>query len=457
MTKRINGAVLSDIMKVVSNRSSILGFKASLVIHIGEEKDIVPYSISIVSIERDYTTQNFDQIEVTALLPLGETIHEMFPNRDILEATLTLQYASMTGETVDRDLVNNVRRYKVILPNMVNEQANANSRYSAEKEAGNKIGFQETNLILVDSNKDQILHTTVSTIPRRTTSGNAVQSILTTVFNNLGLPMDSGINGVNMAPGADTTIQECIIIPQLLEILALPRYLQEKECGIYPGGIGTFIQDNTCYVYPPYDTDQVNKGADTLTVLNLPPDIYPGVESTWVSYEDNFYIMSTDTSMFVDASDIEQSSLGSGIHYLDADALLRAGYTINPGSITLDDKKNLVKSFITNRRNKFNFATHGTKLITSNHMNENSQLAMRNGSMARISWENSKIDIVKPGMAVRVLTIRDMRVAEYHGVVQRIIHGIVPKTVNLTDQFFAVNSKLDVFLTPDPINEYALE
>lgn len=457
MSKRITSTILSDVMRVIKDKSGTLGFKLSLLIHVGDERVIIPYSTSIVSIERDFVTQNFDRIEIKTSLPLGSFIHEMFPNRDILEATLTLQYAYLNNATVDKDLRNIVRRYKVILPNIVNEQANANFRYTADREAGDKSGFQEATLILVDAHKDKILHTTVSTIPRRTTSANAVRAILTTVFNEMGLPLENGVSGVNIAPGSSEEVNECIVIPHLLEILALPKYLQEKECGIYPGGIGTYIQDSTCFVYPPYDTTQVTKGADTLTILNLPPDVYPGAESTWAKYEDNYFVISTDTSMFVDTTDIEQSSLGSGIQYLNADALLRAGYKVNPGSITMDSEKNLVKTFIDSRRNKFNFATHGTKLITSNHMNENSYLAMRNGSVARISWENAKIDVVKPGMAVRVLTIKGIKVAEYHGVVQKILHSIVPKTANFYDQFFVVNSKLELFLTPDPVNEYDLE
>jgi hypothetical protein len=457
MTTRITNAILADIGKIITARSSELGFRIFFTLHIGDLEDVLSYTIDMMSIERNFVTESFDKIEIKVNLPLGTMTHVIFPNRDILEATVTLDYGNFKGNEINTDLRPLTRRYKVILPNIINEQANANDRIFQDRAEGDLIGYQETTLILVDRSKDELLHTTVSTIPRRTTSINAIKAIMTSVFNRSSLSIEKGVSGVNVAPGADETIHECMVVPQMLEILALPRFLQEKECGVYPGGIGTYIQDNVCFVYPPYDTTQVAKGAETLTILNIPPDVYPAAESTWVQYEGNYIIMSTDDSMIVDTSDLEQSSLGSGVQYLDADAILRPSYTVNETSITMNSDKNKVTSFIDNRRDKFNFATHGTKLITANHMNENTQLAKRNGSMGRISWENAKIGIIKPGMAVKLLTIKNTQVVEYHGIIHRILHSVVPKTPDQFKQFFVSNAKIDVFLTPKPINVYELD
>jgi hypothetical protein len=280
---------------------------------------------------------------------------------------------------------------------------------------------------------------------------------MTKVFNNSSLSIEKGIAGVNLAPGYDNTIQEVIVIPPLLEILALPRYLQEKECGVYPGGIGTYLKDGVCFIYPPYDTTQVSKGAETLTILNIPPDLYPAAESTWVKYENSYFVLSTANAMIIDTTDLEQGSLGSGIQYINADAILRSGYKVSQGNVEILENKNLVTSFISNRRDKFNFATPNEKLITANHMNANSALAKRNGAMGRFVWENSKIGVIKPGMGVRLLTLKGSKVAEYHGVIQRAVHSIASLTKNVGDKFFTTTSKIDLFMTPKPVNEYDLE
>jgi hypothetical protein len=456
MTSRITNTILTDLAKIITKSDTQFGFRPELALHLPNDVTIKPYSIDIISIERDFVNNNFDVIELRCMMPLGSLIHDVFPNKDLLEATLVLSYSVLKGERLPDNLKPIIRRYKVKLPSLMNEQAQSNNRYTQNKTSGDHVGYQDVTFILSDLAKDQILHSTVSTIARRTTSANALKGILTSVFNDSLLSKEFGISGVNLAPGWDTTEHECIIVPQLLEVLAIPKHIQESECGVYPGGIGTYIQNNVCFLYPPYDTTQVSKGVETITILNIPPDIYKGAETTWALYEGEFFIMSTGESIILDTTQLQQASLGSGIHYINADAILRPGYSINESSITLPEDNNLVSTFMSSKRDKFNFSTHGTRLITSNHMNENSQLAKRSGSNSLITWENSKLDIIKPGMGVRVLTLNGINVSEYHGTIHRVLHSIVPKTSNIKDQFFVSNTKIDVFLSPKPYDTYEL-
>lgn len=460
MSGRLTNTILADLFNVLSSRPAAdIGFKVSVTLMAGEDIAISPYTIDSLHLVRNFVGENFDRLQLMVSVPAGDFLTKIYPNRDILQVELSFSYAVLNQERVKvntEDFPTVVRRYKAHLPDMQDMKAGAASKYITTGDLANVDGMKDMTILLTDIDKDTVLHSTAGTVIRRSTTANAVRGLLTHLFNQLQLSTEKGTVGVDIAPGASEEVHEMILLPHLLEVLAIPKYIQENEYGIYPGGCAAYMQDNVCFIYPPYDTAQVTKGARTVTVLNLHQDVYPAAETTWVENDGEVYILATSETKVVDPTETIQGSMGAGVQYANADSLFRLGSITKDGRLFVNDKSNTVKTSILARRDEFNFLIPGTKPITSNHLHESSVLAKNNGAYARIAWENAKVGLIKPGMAVRFVTIDDMGVKEYHGVIHGVMHDIVRKTKNPVDPLFVSNARIDVFMTYDPVDEYDL-
>lgn len=457
---RLTNTILSDLFKALGHRSNVeIGIKIDLKLYAdGEEMPVLITDTMLLL--RDFVDQNFDRIEIIGAMTGGSYLNKFYNNRDMLTADLTLRFVPLSDGHSDNINVTQFppisRRYKAQIINPSDEKAAANTHMDINEHDADIDTLRNFRLMLTDINKDTILHKTLGTIVRRASTANAINAIMTQVMNNLPSSVEQGVSGVDVAPGYSEQKHECIVIPHLLEVLAIPKYLQDHEYGVYPGGIGTYIQDNICYIYPPYDVTQVKKGARTVTILNVTGDTYPGAESTWGYYDDALYIISTGEVNIVDPSEQYQSALGAGVQYVNADSIMRTGAIKENGKLFINGKENIVKTSIVPRRDEFNFMMPGTQPITSNHLREHSELAKHNGAIGRVTWEAAKIGVISPGMAVRFISLSGSTVKEYHGVIHRVFHNVSPKTKNMLDPIYTSTAVMDLFLTYDPIDEYDL-
>lgn len=455
---RLTSTILQDLMSVLGSRqNSDLVFKMTATIYAGGFT-FKPYTLDSLLVLKDFVNESFDRLELFGEMPAGQYAKELYENRDVIDVELKLDYLYMRGsESLDVSTFPPlVRTYKAQLADIKDDKASANRQMDNDPDLADLDAMRAFRLLLTDRGKDTVLHSTIGTVVRRSSTQNAIKGIMTAVFNGMGLSQEEAVKGVDVAPGASTDEHEHILIPHAMEVLGIPKYLQEKEYGVYAGGIGAYIQDNVCYVYPPYDVDQVKKGARTLTILNILNDAYPGAESTWARYDEDLYIVATDKTIITDPTEQYQMALGAGVQYVNADALMRVGSTVSDGKLTINGNKNTVKTSVLSRRDEFNFLMPGTKPITANHLHENSQLLARNGAVAKVIWENAKIGEIKPGQAVRFITLDGTGVKEYHGVVHNVFHNVQPKTNTFTERLFGSTAALELFITYDPVDEYDL-
>lgn len=378
--------------------------------------DVVVESILGYQEERDYVSTHFPVRYVTLLVKAGDYVNKLLPNKTNLTLTLTLTENGepyvMSGfrlglyddydpkaESSDGGLEATDELNHRLLPIEANISALTDELIRKEKITNIPINMSlEKAVKLYYAPKRWSLWDTAPAHPLPTKEqvfGKTNRAIRV----GQGRPTYEGEIGVDVIPFHNQTVYEAIIINRGLTLPALIPYLQ-NEYGLYSQGAGRFHLDGLWYVYPIYNIDRYDNEERTLTVFNIPTDKIPFVERGHRVEDRDVYILANEKTEVIDNRWLSTQEQGDTVRYMDS-SVIQDGFARKADNKVYFNRDKAVKNLSLNPRGDLlNEVVETPSFHTSNHLNQEAQLASLNGKLITFIWRNSEPRLLYPGMPV---------------------------------------------------------
>lgn len=420
----------------------------------GEE--IAPLKVLSIDFNQDYLNNYADFIMVTMMLPLGTYAKRVYPFLDNLDIELSRENVGEVSDAVDEDAIPQVERYTATMIDTGNPIIEASVGRINSEEDLNRIDILEVKFQLTNKSLEQLRMIPVGAIYRNMTGEDVVKAVLTKASRTTTVSEERKVQGVDMVPASNQEVRPMIQLPQNLQLVDVPFHVHHHCGGLYSAGLGYYLQNDHWYVFPCYDNTRFNDGDPTLTIINVPENILPGVERTYRKDGDNLVIIATGKTSFRDLSNLLQLNEGNGVRFADASKMMD-NFVTTKGNKAIASRKLANTEIITaKRKNNMNYVTTALRSINANPFVEYSALAARQGSGVNVVWENANRSLLHPGMPTKFVYLDGEDIKELYGVLQGVHEYASLREAGATSTRYTSSLTLSVFVkTLDSVEDTA--
>lgn len=367
-------------------------------------------AVNNIKILRDYIDNVSDYIEIGVIIPQGTFIYDVYDNLENIEFTLICK-KQLGGKS------NTIKtRYRAIY--LLDKNKNYSNIYNQTKEDLNQLAPIIITLQLVDRS--------VEVIRLKTTSGsfdptvnknkdmsitNFLKSVISTETNKILIENRPSLEALDIEPPDNTEPLQSLTIKSNTRVVELADYIQEKNIGIYTGGVGTYIQTfgtdyttfkKTYFVYSLYNTTKYDKSKYKM-IIYVPNMSTTSLAST-VSYKYKdltLKVLSFKTNRIEDNKDSLVMSYGTGFKSSSARSIMKK-------PVELDENQNPVfkqENFVTNivyadRQDGINYSPNLG--VTANHFKNIADTLKRKGNYITFEINHLDPDFICPGAKVKI-------------------------------------------------------
>jgi len=419
-------------------------FNWSIRIHVGK-LTYEPLKLLSIDFTQDYESKYADEIILTAMIPAGMYGIDIYPFKDQLEITLMRKPIFEVDTSNNAEVYIETERYSATLIDIGNPVISGNSKFTPTRESLNLSGILEVSFQLVNKAVEQLRLITVGGIYRNVLAGDVIKAIMTNETKKIKVDGARLPIGVDMVPGYNDKLRDHVLIPQGTRLVDLPDYVHRNCGGIYPTGLGYYIQNDHWYIYPCYDTVRIAKATNVLTIINVPPHMFPSIERTYRKDGKSIVILATGDVRFEDNSEARQLNDGNGVRFSDANKFMSDfGVTVE-NKTSVSRGGNNTEIVATNRTNSINNVPMSALPINANPFLEYSKLAVRSGGTISLVWENSLPSLIVPGAMVRIMYLTDTGIKTIEGIILKCHHFVAMKEKGLAGSRYVTRSALFIF------------
>lgn len=397
---------------------------------------------------RNYFENYTDVTRIRVAIVAGDYNRYIVPNRE--EIKVTIKRIPLTpGMSPSESKVRSIKEQTFIgtLYEMNSAMVEGNTMHDANPVKLNDIDFTVVNIRLRDETHENIRKRTVGGIFRDTNGANIIKTILTAVSKEGLNDNETGILGVDIAPGFSTEKREQILIPHMTPLAKFPRVVNEESGGLYPLGFRYYLQDRYWYIFAPFDVNKSDQGKRTLVIVNVPPNRMANPEVSYRLQDRTITILATGKTKFQDLSEDARLNEGAGIRFVDANKILEDYASVENNKAVVKKANNVTEAVNdTIAKDKDNLVSQSSVKITSQYNLQYSTLAARNGALIQTVWEAADISYLYPGMGVKYLYLAGNRVEEKVGILIS-VNSISRRTnQNQGEARFSQSASLTIFV-----------
>ena len=387
-----------------------------------KEKIYKPLKLLNIDFVRDYELSSAQEITLRCAIPLGMWFKVLFQYRDYLEVTLIRTPLHQLTDDTDQDAEIESEVFACIpkIDPSTSGEGKTIEQYS-RFELDLK-GFVEVDFQLFDLSTECLRMVTVGGIWRRTTGMDVVKAILANESEKYKVKEDPAIEKLNFIEADNKEEREHVMIPHTvgLPLSSVARYIQTNCGGIYNTGINQFLQDKAWWVYPLYDTTRFDQEENTLTIFRVPQYRYNNIERTYRVDGDRLFVLATSNTEFKDSTNVKYLNEGNGVRFADARRYFADDLVETKDNKAVASRKKLVHEFVSQELPAGNNVYISKDAVNANPFVEYSKLARRKGSVYMFAWENCNLDLVHPGMMVKIIYLKGDDIAELQGVLLKV-------------------------------------
>lgn len=390
---------------------------------------IKPVRIKYMHLQRDYATGTLGDIRKLQIeLLLGDYTFDLLPYRDNLIIDVTEVPLVLGSSARDWDATAITKRYKAILDLQVGDNTVLTNKSAAmtTKAQMNQIGLKQVVFTMVDEICYKLMMVTTGLTLRNMTSLDMIRWIHDFYFKQLfNGTADRIIQNNICSDSANPDVHSQLAIPDGTPLKDICSFIQNDEYGVYPTGLGRYIQDNRFYVYPLFDVTRYSKNTKVLHVINMPNDRYQGAEHTFIDTPRKLTIVVTGGAKVDDQSMGVKIQTGNGVMFGDANKLLRTG-VVKKNRMLIDRATNLTEATSEPLADGLNNMRWSEERFTANPYKQYSIMAQKMGQRLDLEWTRGNVDLLEPGMPVKYQTIDDNTVVTYYGTLLSVNDDRIP-------------------------------
>lgn len=438
-------SLFREIKQIITGGEKPVHYQWSALVHIGDKETLRPLRISSIDFKNDYLNNYAVEMHITMEVLAGTYAKRIYPYLNNIDITLSNQPIGEVSETRQSNQMPSSERYTAILIDTGNPTFEMSGRIVPSEDALNLSGMFTVTFQLLDKSLEKIRALQIGGLYNNVTGEELVKALLTKACRTVSVDEERKLKGVDMVP-ASNQIRRDIVIPQGLSLTELPHYLHFKCGGLYSAGLGYYLSGDYWYVYPSYDVKRFNQALRTLTIINVPPNRFPGIERTYRLDGDNLVILSTGQVRFRQRANTSQLNDGNGVRFADAKQLM-SKFTVTGDNKVIMNRANVNSEFIAQKRQHGDDVIKmGRSAINANVFVEYSALAKRQGSLVALSWENSNRSLLRPGMPVKILQLDGNEIQEYLGVLSMSHDYVSVRDSGFVAKRYVTSSMLGVFI-----------
>lgn len=445
----------SSLMKEAQQifKDGLNGTAYSLEAHIHVKKEGKTYrapKVVSLHVARDYLQNFSDKTIVSLALTGGVFTKHIYPNADNLEITLIRKpIFNISGEQ-DHGRHVLVEVFTAVLTD------NKNPNLDLGKDAQSEEVLDLANLITVDfdligKTAEQLNMVICGGIVRQCTTEQLIRSVFNNEACQGGNDKNVVVKGVDMVPAEGLEEREHIMVPQGIKVIDLPNYLQNKCGGVYPTGIGYYLQERYWYIYPAFDFTRINQTERSITFINLPKDLYPGVEVSYRYNGKRIVALANGDISALNPADVQMRNQGNGLSFTTATAMMGGMFTPGGNKAVFDRASANTEVQTRERQDGLSYVPVGNTPITDNVRQQLSQQAQLNTAPIQLVWEYSEPTAILPGMLARVYYYDGKRVRNAVGVIVGVEHYTYMYEKGMTGTRYVTNSALTILVNPQDL------
>ena len=410
--------------------------------------DIPAFSVSQTELVRDYMKNFSDEYSINVTVVLDQAVFDILPFKSQLYITIK-KTPLLKNQVVTKDtrLASEGTRYRCQLWDNTSIILEQQSLAIKNRAVARSVGMVSLKFQMITEVVEKLRVKTVGSSYRNIKPGDLIRYILGKYSRNEGDDASIQVKGVDIVPGINETVYEHIALGHNKALINAPRLIERYVGGLYPTGMGYYLQNGMWYVFSPYDIERFKKAPRTLTIINLTKDRYPNPEKTYRNTPSQLTFISTGGVKHVDMSDEQQLNQGNAVRFIDAASVMNGFVKTGGNKAVIDRTKNTRQYMVNPREEGENVVGNASSVVTSNYLLEMGKLARRSGSIAQFSWENSNDALVFPGMPVRVIYSTGETTREIYGIVISMETLTMNVSNNPVERQLRANSAVTVFLS----------
>ncbi len=399
-----------------------------------------------VEFARNYVANYADEVYLEMMIGSGQYAHRVYPYRDNLMLTLYQEPVGEVSKLGDASNTIKSQQFRCVLLEAGSAVMEGNAQTAVDAQTMDLSSFKRLRVQLIEQTVEQIRFITVGTTLHAKPPGEHLRYLLTQLSKQVQVDNAIAVEGVDLYRPDNTAPYRQIVVPHGTPIGDLGELIQ-NAAGIYATGLGQYLQDRRWYVYPLYDHTRFDSALRSLTLVNIPPNRFPGAERTYRTTPRQVIAMVTGRVRHLDVGAQGFANEGNGVRFGDPNRIFKAF------GVSGDDNKTSVLRNQLNSElrtvgtaNGLNNSPMAAQRITANKYLQLSALAQRNGSYVVCMWENSAMEVIFPGMPVKYLYEVKGQVIETQGVVLSADHRVVSTTPGAFAGGYKCDSVLMIYI-----------
>lgn len=441
-----NSSLWREVETIVQNTTKPVHFTWKAAIHVNGETHI-PLKLLSIDTVQDFESNYADEVMITVAIGGGTYAKRIYPFQDAIDITLYKTPLMEAADVVNEEEERSSERYTATLVENGNPLIEANMHGSPSEEALNLTSIFEVTFQLVSKGLEQLRMKSVGRIYRNATAESVIKAVLTNDSQDLKVDDIHLPKGVTMVESPNKEVKPHIIIPHGIKLVNVPQYVHNHCAGVYSAGLGYYLFGDYWHVFPCYDTTRFNKANRTMTLINIPANKMPGIERTYRNDGRNLVVLATGDVRMKDNTESMQLNIGNGVRFALTKGMMRGEFTQAKGNKVAGMRGVSTSEFVATQRRTGQNNVHVSPVgFTSNPYLEHSKLAARQGALMSFVWENSRPDLLVPGMAVKVLYMEEGEVKELYGTLLKAHHYAQLRGQGMMATRYVTQSALAVFV-----------
>lgn len=370
--------------------------------------------------KRNYLGSMAEETQLELLIPLGDWVSILYPNRKDMEAVVDLGYSATVGATNKTPSQSDQQRFRVVFSEKSLNAIESSQMSAVDPALLNMADMVKIVVGIIPQAVYKLRMNFISGVFRRVAPEDLIRGLLQSAVDSIKLDAPETVDQIDIMTLDNQEVIEQISVArpngQSLHLTQIPSFLQNKGSGCYKGDIGIHYQNKTWWVYPLYDTSKFDEDhRKRLLIYKVPNQRYGVDTSTWLDDGQVLKINVSDDPVVVDDSGSKVAAMGHGFRAIDANKVMSGETSRNQ-----DNKSLVIRSDNTMEANTIEPVAKSLNAPPVGYHNNlyvpMAQILARRGTTLTVVWKHCDIRRLVPGMSVRYHYLDNTGVVILQGV-----------------------------------------
>lgn len=381
-----------------------------------EKEDVDLMQVMHWEENRDYAGNVGTSSHVSFNMGLGDYEYSLYPYKDHMEITMKSIPLDDKGNEL-KDKVTS-QRFKAIFHPDKNPIVVSGKDSLQDKQTLNRAQMVTCLLELQDRPLEPLRRKMTGGTFRGITVDRLIKAALMHAGNQILVDGKPSVDGIEMDDPDNEDVQSEIVVPQGTLVSNLPTWCQEKGCGVYNSGMGTYFQrfedKNLWFVFPFFRFNKFDTAKKKLVIFNVPNGRLNGIDKTYKVEGDVLKIISVNGSQLQDDNLNPELNRGFGFRMLNAKSVMTKPVLLNKDG-EASFARNRIMTEVGHKGRKDTMQYAPVVKPTGNNFQHFSNILSSHSNFVDVMWENADPSFLFPGMAVKYVYVAHGKYVEKKG------------------------------------------